>query len=275
MYLGVDVGGTKTLVAALTDDGVISKSHKFPTPNNYQEFLKQLRSAIADLGQHDYAAAGVGIPATSIDRLHGVGVSYGNLSWHNTPIEKDLESLLNCPVVVENDAKMACLSEAMIRNDSGRVLYVTVSTGIGFALAVDCVVDPNVGDAGGRLMMLPYKGKLVSWESFASGRAIVERYHQMAKDITDDKIWQRVAHDLATGFIQLIAITEPDLIVVGGSVGAHFDGLKPHLKKALKQFETPLLKIPAIEAAKRPEEAVVYGCYDLAKQRFGSRAAVR
>ena len=61
----------------------------------------------------------------------------------------------------------------------------------------------------------------------------------------------------------LIAITEPDLIVVGGSVGNYLERYLDPLTKELKQFETPLLKIPPIEQAQRPDEAVIYGCYDL------------
>ena len=61
----------------------------------------------------------------------------------------------------------------------------------------------------------------------------------------------------------LIAVTEPDLLVVGGSVGNYLERYLEPLSKELKQFETPLLKIPLIEKAQRPDEAVLYGCYDL------------
>jgi glucokinase len=71
------------------------------------------------------------------------------------------------------------------------------------------------------------------------------------------------------GFLELIAITEPDIIVVGGSVGNYFERLKPHLEAALNQHETPLLYIPPMEKAQRPEEAVLYGCYDLVQGVYG------
>lgn len=34
MYLGIDIGGTKTLAATLTNEGVITESVKFPTPKD-------------------------------------------------------------------------------------------------------------------------------------------------------------------------------------------------------------------------------------------------
>lgn len=264
--MGVDVGGTKTLIAALNGHGEIVESRKIPTMAGYKHFLLELRHVLAHFEHREWQAAAVALPAAILDREHSIGVRYGNLHWHNTPVGRDLEALLHCPVLVENDAKLACLSEAMLRPEQKRVLYVTVSTGIGFALCVDRQIDRNIGDGGGRTMYLPFHGKLTPWEDFASGRAIVERYHKLAQDITSETTWRRIAHDLAGGFIQLIAITEPDVVVVGGSVGSHFDHLQPLLTQELQQFATPTLNIPPIEAARRPEEAVAYGCYDFIMQ---------
>lgn len=269
MYLGVDVGGSKTLAAVLDAHGVIKQHVKFPTPQRYTDFLRQLHEAVDSFTTKEFVAAGLGMPATELDRAEGIGRTFANLDWHNVPIQHDLEQLAKCPVVVENDAKLAALSEAMLRPPHCKLLYVTVSTGIGYALVVDRIIDPNLGDGGGRLMNQAYRGKTVPWESFASGRAIVDRYHKLAQDITDKATWQRIAHDLAGGFLELIAVTEPDVIVVGGSVGSYFERLEPHLAHELAARQTPLLHIPPLEKAKRPEQAVVYGCYDLAKVTYG------
>lgn len=274
MYLGIDIGGTKTLIAALTNDGEITESRKIPTATNYDHFLLELRNALAHMKSHDWQAAGVGMPTSRFDRKHGIAFRFGNLPWKNIHIQKDLERLLHCPVVLENDAKMASLSEAMLVKDTyHRVLYVTISTGIGYGLAVEGTIDPNIGDGGGRAIMLEHHGKLVPWESFASGKAIVERYGKRATDIHDETTWRAISRDLKLGFLQLIAVTQPDVIVVGGSVGNYFERFKSILSTELKQYETPSLHIPPLKKAGRPEEAVVFGCYDLAKQRFGSHAA--
>ena len=47
----------------------------------------------------------------------------------------------------------------MLLKQYSKVLYVTISTGIGTALVVDRVIDDNVGDAGGATMLLDFKGK--------------------------------------------------------------------------------------------------------------------
>ncbi len=273
MYLGVDIGGTKTLVAVLDANGVITERAKFPTSPNYDDFLKELAATVATFTTQDYAAAGLAMPVTVFNRELGVGVGFGNLPWKNVPIHNDVERIVGCPVAIENDAKLGGLSEALMLKDTyHRVLYVTVSTGIGISLIVNGKIDPNFGDGGGRAMMFEHDGKVVPWESFASGRAIVERYGKRAVDITDEATWRHIARDLSLGFLEMIAMFQPDVIVVGGSVGTYFDRYGKFLSEAMQQYHLPLVPIPPIKGAQRAEEAVVYGCYDLAKETYGNTA---
>lgn len=271
MYLGVDIGGTKTLAAVLDTNGVIVKKAKLPTNPDYQAFLTELQQTIAEFGDYDFRAAGIGMPVTDFDRQHGVGIVFGNLPWVAVPIQRDIEKIANCPVALENDAKLAGLSEAMLLKQYSKVLYVTISTGIGTALIVDQKIDTNVGDSGGAGLLLQHRGKLQPWEHFASGKAIVRRFGKKAKDIHDEATWHTIVHDWSRGFLELIAIMEPDVIVIGGSVGTYFSRYHALLEAELKQYETPLLTIPPIVKAKRPEEAVLFGCYDYAKQSYGAR----
>jgi predicted NBD/HSP70 family sugar kinase len=269
MYAGIDVGGTKTLVAALDDNGVITEQVKFPTPPDYLEFLRELKTTLATLKTKDFQAGAIGIPATVLSREDGVGVSFGNLPWRNVHVQADVEELLHCPTVVENDAKLAGLSEAMLVKDTyKKVLYVTVSTGIGIALIVNQTIDTSFGDGGGKGILLEHNGKLTSWESFASGKAIYEHYGKPAREITDGRAWHTIAQRIAQGLIELIALTEPELIIIGGSIGTYFENYRQPLIAALKQYEVPLISIPDIIGAQRAETAVIYGCYDLARASF-------
>lgn len=268
MYVGVDIGGTKTLLAVLDEHGVIKEQKKFPTPKTYDHFLLELKHAVTQLDHNEFRAGAVAIPGR-VDRRHGRGISLGNLSWKNFNIQHDAEKIFDCPIVIENDAKLAGLSEAMLLKEKHKkVAYVTVSTGIGYALINECQIDTSLGDSAGRSLLLEHRGKMIPWEDFASGRAIVERFGKMAKDIDDPEIWKIIARDLAQGLSQVIAIMEPEVVVIGGSVGTHFKKYGQFLQKELDKYELPLLKIPRVQAAQRPEEAVLYGCYDLAKQKF-------
>jgi len=266
MYLGIDIGGTKTLVAALSDNGEIAASVKFATPGDYEEFLKELKRVLHDdLPFQDFRAGCVAAPG-AIDRKHGRFEEGGRLGWTNIPLQHDIEHLAHCPMLVENDANLAGLSEAMLLKDThAKVLYVTISTGIGTGFIVDQKIDPSMADSEGGQMMLQRGDKIVKWESFASGKAMYERYGRKASEIDDEKTWKAVVVDLSIGFIDLLAVTQPDIIVIGGGVGHYLEKFHDLLVDELQKYATPLVPVPPIIKAQRPDEAVVYGCYDLAR----------
>jgi glucokinase len=270
MYLGIDIGGTKTLIASLDDNGVIKEEIKFPTPRSYNLFLDSLENNVAKLSTHEFIACGSGVPAR-LDRKKGVAIAFGNLSWRDVPIRKDIKSIVKCPVVIENDAKMAGLSEAMLLKDLyQKVLYVTISTGINSGLIVNQQISTDLVDSQTGNMMLQHGDKLMKWESFASGNAIVEQFGKHAYEIHSVQIWRIIAANIAVGLINLIAVMQPDVIVLGGGVGCYFPRYGRFLRASLKRYENAMITIPPIREAARPEKAVVYGCYDLAKAQNGT-----
>lgn len=265
MYVGIDIGGTKTLIAALTNEGVIHESLKFPTPERYDDFLVELKTNVAKITAKDFRAGAVAAPGT-IDRSKGVFVRGGNLKWRDEHIQRDVERITHCPMLLENDANLAGLSEAMLLKDKhAKVLYLTISTGIGGGFIVNQQIDASMADVEPGQIMLQRGDKIVKWESFASGKAIYERYGLKASEIDDPKIWSAIVKDWTVGFLDLLAVTEPDIIVLGGGVGHYLEKYHDLLVAELKKYATPMVPIPPIVKAQRPEEAVVYGCYDLAR----------
>lgn len=266
MILGVDIGGTKTLLSVFDVHGVSLESVKFETPKDYDEFLDALSKSLTSLSNSAFDAACIAVPGR-LDRERGIALGFGNLPWENIPIQSDIERLLSCPAIIENDAKLAGLAEATSLNgDQHRILYVTISTGIGLGLTVDGQIDHSVSDAGGKGMILEHDGKKMSWEEFASGKAIVARYGKRASEIEDPKIWREIVDTWVVGFLELIDLTSPDVIIIGGGVGSHFHKYGSLLVNALKAYETNMVSIPPIRAAAHPEEAVVNGCFLQAKQ---------
>lgn len=272
MYLGIDIGGTKTLVALFDHNGTIIESQKFATPKLYPVFLQQLSLSVDNLSTKEFVACGVGAPGR-IDRTKGVAKAFGNLPWRDVPLQRDIKRLVHCPVLIENDANLAGLSEAMLHKPHTCVLYVTISTGIGTGIITNQEIDPEFANSEGGKILLEHKGKLMSWEDFASGRAIVQRFGKRAADITDAKTWKIISHDIAVGLFDLITFIQPDAVVLGGGVLSAFDKFDDLLTAELHRFETPISPIPPIFRAQRPELAVVYGCYDLASGKYGKNAA--
>ncbi len=267
-YLCIDVGATKTLLAHFSKNGRVLNEYKFPTPKKYQDFLKDLESALQRPEFHEpqIAAACCAIPGR-VDRQHGVGLRFGNLAWANVPILDDLAEILGkIPVFVENDAKLAGLYEALLYKEYKKVLYLTLSTGIGDGIIIDGKIDPDFADSEAGQMVLEHDGKLQKWEDFASGRAFKQKYEKKVADVDNPYIWKQYSKGLAVGIDSLAATIQPDLIIIGGGVGAHLEKFIEPLSAELKKFQNNMVQIPPIIKADKAEEAVIYGCYEFIKQ---------
>lgn len=266
MILAIDIGGTKTLLCKVDEQNKITNQHKFPTPQDYDEFLVELQKSLQEFDVSDISSVGVGIPGM-LDRDQGSIIKLGNLPWKQRPIKSDIESLCRKPTSIENDAKLAGLYEAYeLRDKYQRALYVTVSTGIGIGLTVNGKLDSNISDAGGKGMVFEHNGELFPWERYASGRAIFEEFGQRASDIEDPAIWQEVARRLVPGFTVLITLLSPDVITIGGGVGAHYDKFENIFEPLLESYLVEGTKKPEIIMAKNAEEAVIYGAALFAKE---------
>ncbi|HSW85155.1 MAG TPA: ROK family protein [Candidatus Saccharimonadales bacterium] len=265
MILAVDIGGTKTLVALFDKAGKIIKQRKFPTSQNYEDFLATFSDEFKSLDTMSIDKTVVAIPGR-LDRATGIGLVFGNLPWKNVPIQSDVKAIVKNTVLVENDAKLGGFGEAMaIKDKFQKVLYLTIGTGIGVAFTADSQIDTSINDLGGNTIKLMHDGKLVSWDSFASGKAIFKHYGKKASEIDDPKIWESICLDLTVGILELLSVITPDCIVLGGGVSKNFDKFGKILARQLNESSASYL-IPPIISAKRPVDAVIYGCYEYAKQ---------
>lgn len=269
MYLGIDIGGTKALLATLDDKGTITEQVKFPTAENYDQFLKELSEHLQGLQTKEFTACAVGVPGL-LDRTKGVVRVLGNLPWQDKPIRDDIAQLVHAPVTIENDAKTAALAEARgVIDTYKRVLYLTIGTGIGAGFVVDGALEPNLRDSEIGKVIFPHDNQLLAWEAFSSGRAISETYHQESSDITDPAIWQSIAENLGLGVIVGCAAFQPEAIIFGGGVGAHFEKFAAPLESFLDAHLHPVISKPKLLHDQHAELSVIYGCYELAKHLNG------
>lgn len=266
MILGIDIGGTKTLLGLFELDGDLKKTYKFPTPQGYDEFIEALRDELSGfVGKNHVNECVVAVPG-KLDRVKGIGIAFGNRPWENVPVGSDISKILGIPVNIENDSKLAGLSEALLIPKYRKVFYLTVSTGLSGAFVVGGRLDKNTIDAEVGHMLLEHEGRLRTWESFASGKAIFNKFGKKAAEITSPGDWYIVARNIAIGLIDVIATMTPDAIVIGGGVGAHFDKFKDKLEEELQIYKTNVVDIPPVFGAQKAEEAVIYGCYALGQQ---------
>jgi len=268
MFGAIDIGGTKTFLATFDDKGKITNKIRFETPKNYEDFKTELAEQSKQINISNLEVMTVGLPAL-LNKNKSIGVAFGNRDWVNVPIRRDVEATFKCPVYVENDAKLAALSEAIeLKEDYRKVLYVTISTGIGAGLIINKKISPDFDNIEVGQMLFEHDGKLERWEKFASGKAIVAEFGKPASDITDPHTWYVISHNIAIGLIDLIATLTPDIIIIGGGVGSHFDKFGDRLIEDLKVYQSNLLIVPPIQQATNAEDAVIYGGYFLGKSKY-------
>lgn len=266
MYGAIDIGGTKTILAVFDNKGKLIENIKFTTNKDYQLFLEELADNVASLTTKNFYRVVVALPGI-VNHKKGIGVAFGNLPWKLVHVSKDFELIFHAPVVVENDAKLAALSEAkLLKKKYRKVLYVTISTGIGSGFVIDGKLAPDFKDIEPGHMLLEHNDRLVRWEKFASGKAVFEKYGKKFEDINDHQIWYAISRNIALGLINIIAILTPDVIIIGGGAGSQLNKFKDRLDEQLKIYENPMLTLPIILKAQNPNEAVINGCYQLAIQ---------
>lgn len=270
MIITIDTGGTKTLISLFDANGQIVDSHKFPTPSEKADYVQAVRSHImANYADQSVDAISVAVPGIV---RNGLVKRFANLNWTDFDAVAEFGDLFaEKPVFVENDANLAGVGEAHVLNPIPEsLLYITISTGIGIGIVQNGDIAPATSRAEGGHIITDFEGELRDWETFAAGSAIYRNYGKYAREIDSPDTWREIAARLAPGFGALIPIIQPDVIVVGGSVGAYLEQYEQFLRDELEPVLHPITPFPRMIKSSYPEEAVAYGCYYHAKNQLAS-----
>lgn len=261
MLVTVDTGGTKTLVTSFEQDGARGELIKFATPEQVDDYVSLLRETLTThYDNMPIEAVVIALPGIVKD---GVAVWCNNLHWKDFDAKTAFDGVLgNAPVFIENDANLAGLAETRALDPTPMSsLYVTISTGIGTGIITNGQIDPGLRYSEGGRALVEFDGMVREWESFASGKAIYAAYGQYARDITSERSWQQIADRISRGFLAIIPFIQPEVIIIGGSIGTYFDRYGAHLEALLQEKLPAHIACPRVVAASHPEEAVIYGCY--------------
>ncbi len=307
--LAIDIGVIDTVFAVSDFNGRILQQRSVLTEGEPDVFLNGLADQIDSLVKSQFsrarfAAVGVSVPGL-IDRETGSIVSSPNLEWNDVPVRSVLETRLRLPVYVENDANAAAFSELWygpIDEASVRtLLFVLVVEGLGTGLIIngELRVGSRFGLGGFGHMSIDPNGELCScgrrgcWETFASERATVERFHRVtAKQglpvlgiqelITrankgDEMALESLkitAEYLGEGIANLVHGIYPEAVVVGGNITAAWPIIEPIIRKRIhsKYVVDPMQILVRPSSVQRPS---LFGAIPIALQNFFRSASSR
>lgn len=266
MIIAVDIGSQTLIIASLDKTGAITKQMEFLTPVLANDCLGLIQATIAkDFTDKKPSAIVIGVPGVVRHHIVEWCSNLGN-DWIGFDFRPELEKVFKVPVLVENDANLGGLAEAVnITPTPKSLIYLSIGAGIGSGCVIDGKLPSALLDSEAGMMMLEYDGVVQTWENFASGKAISEAYNQLAKNIKNPAIWDAIADRISRGLLMLIPILQPRYIVIGGSIGGAFSQYQQTLNDLIDERLPVNLRRPQILPAKDPKLSVIYGCYQYFK----------
>ncbi|MGZ4445865.1 MAG: ROK family glucokinase [Nocardioides sp.] len=181
---GVDVGGTKIAGGVVDEDGTVLEELRVESPATDSEAIEEaIAGLVAELAsRHEISTVGVGA-AGYVDKARAVVMFAPNIAWRNVDLKAELESRVDLPVAVENDANAAAWGEFRYGagHDVDDLLLVTVGTGVGGGLVLDGELYRGafgVGAEIGHMRVVPDGilcgcGNHGCFEQYGSGSALV------------------------------------------------------------------------------------------------------
>jgi len=267
MYLCIDIGATKTLVALMNNRRRILNSFRFATPHDQDVFLDTLTSEVrANFSIDGLKVISVAVPGP-VENNQILWID--NLPWTNFNLDGNLKKLFRTPVFLENDATLAGIAET--ENLPGLSVYLTFSTGIGSTVIRDGQVDPAFDTFEPGHDEYSFRGKLLAWEDFASAKAIADYYGKLTSKIKKKSDWVEISCRMATGLRPIIAYIRPDNIILGGPLGLDLKKYRQPLEKQLSVSLPPGVSMPKFTTAKYKHESTIYGCYVYAQRQLAAQ----
>lgn len=284
LVIAADLGGTNLRAATIDRQGMIHERTKLHTPKaeKASEIVRAIVGAARECEQRSLErgakvrAVSVVVPGT-VQVENGVVMKAPNVPClDGFRLSAALQSELQWPAVLENDANAAAVGEMWKGAGQGHtsIICITLGTGVGGGVILDGKlwrgVDGSAGELG-HIGVEPFSGVACPCgsrgclEVYASATAIVRmtrearpRYpnsplHTMeeltAKSVYESgidgdelalEIFRRMGIYLGVGLASLINIFNPEMIVIGGGVAAGWDLFIAHVREQITERAFPI-----------------------------------
>lgn len=298
--IGLDLGGTKILAAAV-QDGKIIDSVRVDTPQTgFNDVIEALVSSAQELERRgfDCAAYGIGSPGP-LDASRRTVIFAPNISgFTDAPLADTLQQRLGKPVVLENDANLAGYAEHVYGAAQGlhSSVFVTLSTGIGGGIFIgkEILIGAHgmAGEIGHMTMMLGGPmggdGHAGSLESLAAGRSMARDAsyafstkmgtHELfdrarAGDSVALGIVDNAARFTGIGLANLAKIIDPEAFVLGGGLSQVGQFYLDRVRTVYESYLTGGYSVPKLLNASLGSDAGVIGAAAYAEMKVAAPSA--
>ena len=273
------------------------------TQNNGENIIPDIAKAVKakmeekGIATEDVIGAGVGVPGPVNDS--GIVQGCVNLGWGVVNVNKDLGERIGMKVNAGNDANVAALGEMWKGGGQGyrHLVVATLGTGVGGGIIIDGKILNGFAGAAGEIGHIHVQdgeeatcgcGNKGCLEQYASATGIVRLAERKlasttiktklkaenvtAKDVWDevkngDLVAQSIADEfgqyLGKGLAAITAVTNPEVIVIGGGVSKAGDVLIEYVQKYYKEYVFPGSRETKFALATLGNDAGIFGAAKL------------
>jgi polyphosphate glucokinase len=253
LAIGIDVGGSgiKAAVVDVDSGRLTSERLRVPTPVPstpeavIASIARLVRRLVKSGGLDETVPVGIGLPGVT---LEGVLKFAGNIdqAWIDFPVVERLAKVLKRRIFIINDADAAGIAEMRFgvgRDRPGKVIFLTLGTGVGSGVFNDGVLLPNT-----EFGQMEIRGRAAERRSAAIAR------------VKRGLSWKAWASDLDEHLDRIHQLMWPNLMIIGGGVSKSADKYIPRLTVKCEVVPAELRNDAgiigaAIVAAESPVEA--------------------
>jgi glucokinase len=278
--LAIDIGGTKFSMAVFENDRLSLRETRATDREGGRGWMMEQIVLLASSWQArvrlDRCGIGFGGPVIFNEQRVALSTHVGG--WSNCRLRDELQQELGVPCLMDNDANVGGLGEAVYGAGAGYdpLFYVTVSTGIGGGMIAGGKIyrgaDSYAGEIG-HVTIRPdgpqcFCGARGCLERLCSGLWLEKDHGRPAKELlTDAAVVERYVIDLALGLKTCIMLWNPARIVIGGGISKAGEALFGPLHKELRQQITSWSQARIdVVPAKLGDDSVLYGALALARE---------
>jgi glucokinase len=267
--IGVDLGGTKVSVGAVTE-GVVGRVVRrvVPAQEAAEVVLAEIMDAIDEVFDKSVVGIGCGVPSV-VDVSEGVVFEVENIpSWKEIHLKAALEDRFGVPASVNNDANAFAVGEHVFGRgrDFSDMVGLTLGTGMGTGVIVRGRLYSGVNCGVGEIGMMAHKG--LTLEDYCSGQFFEREYGSAGEELYrraragDDgslEAFARYGAELSEAVMVVLYAYDPQAVIFGGSISAAFDLFEDGLRRGLDDFAYPHVVDRLVLAPSRLEDAAVLG----------------
>lgn len=276
--LALDIGGTKFSMAIFDGERIVERASRVTDREGGRQWMMEQILSIAGQWRQrpGFARCGIGFGGPVIFGDQRVALSTHVGGWSNYRLPAELEGELGVACVMDNDANVGGLGEAVYGAGAGYdpLFYMTLSTGIGGGVIIGGNIyrgaDSYAGEIG-HLTVSPdgpecLCGARGCLERMCSGLWLERDYGRSPKQLMGDRAFvERYVVDLARGLKACIMLLNPARIVIGGGISKAGDRLFGPLRRELGRQITSWsrARIDVVPTA-LGDDSVLYGAVALA-----------